>query len=290
MSPHALAAEVTGLFSLPDLVLRACAVMESPTASAQDLVDVIQLDANIAATVLRLANSVFYAGRGRIDTLTRAVALIGHNALHDLVLATAAVKSFRGIPAEFVDMHSFWANSTATAVIARLIAGRGRSGEGETLFLSGLLHGVGRLVFYARRPAQYRQVLALAQAGDMSLVDAEVKVFGFHYAEAGAALLESWDLPERLYVPVRHHLDPAAAPNFHRESAVIHLAAQMACDIAPCPKTMQEAETYVPDPHAVHSMQLLGLTPAALTEISLDAMAMSRDVLDIINPTTSAVR
>lgn len=287
MTPHELAGEVSSLFSLPDLVMRACAVMDSPSASAQDLVEVIELDANLVATVLRLANSVLYAGRGRIDTLSRAVILIGHNALRDLVLASAAVKTFRGIPGEFMDMHSFWENSTTTAVVARLIAGRGRIREGESLFLSGLLHGVGRLVFFVRRPEEYQQVLALSRAGDTSLVDAEVRVFGFDYAELGAALLEGWDLPERLHRPVRHHLAPEAAPAFQREAAIIHLASEMACDIAPCLKTTHEAETYVPDPRAVQSMQMLGLTPAALTEISLDAMAVSLEVLEIINPTTS---
>lgn len=287
MTPRELAGEVSSLFSLPDLVVRACAVMDSPTASAQDLVEVIELDANLVATVLRLANSALYAGRARVDTLSRAVILIGHNALRDLVLATAAVKTFRGVPEEFVNMSSFWENSTTTAVIARLIAGRGRIREGESLFLSGLLHSVGRLVFFTRRPEQYREVLAMARAGEMSLVDAEVRTYGFDYAELGAALLEGWGLPERLHMPVRYHLSPQAAPAFHRESAIIHLASEMACDIAPCLKTTEQAEAYVPDPHAVQSMQLLGLTPAALTEISLDAMAASLEVLEIINPTTS---
>ncbi|MBP9916510.1 MAG: HDOD domain-containing protein, partial [Thiobacillaceae bacterium] len=91
MTPQELAGEVSSLFSLPDLVIRACAVMDSPTATAQDLIEVIEMDANLVATVLRLANSALYAGRGNIATLNRAVALIGQNAVRDLVLATAAV-------------------------------------------------------------------------------------------------------------------------------------------------------------------------------------------------------
>jgi HD-like signal output (HDOD) protein len=287
MTPRELADEVSSLFSLPDLVIRACAVMDSPTADAQDLIEVIELDANLAATVLRLANSALYAGRARVDTLTRAVIYIGHNALRDLVLATAAVETFRGVPKEFVDMNSFWENSTTCAVIARLIAGRGRMREGESLFLSGLMHAVGRLVFYVRRPEESRETLALARAGTCSLADAETRVFGFGHAEVGSALLERWGLPERLYIPVRYQMDPALAPSFPRESAVIHLASEMACDISPCLKTLYEAETYVPDPHAIASMQVLGLTPAALTEISLDAMTASLEVVEIIRPTTS---
>ena len=127
MTPHELAREVSTLFSLPDLVIRASAVMDSPTATAQDLVEVIELDANLALTVLRLSNSALYGGRGRIETLRHAVALIGHNALRDLVLATAAVKVFRDIPAEFLDMVTYWENSTTyistTAFLLELFAG-----------------------------------------------------------------------------------------------------------------------------------------------------------------------
>ena len=287
MTPQELAGEVSSLFSLPDLVIRACAVMDSPTATAQDLIEVIEMDANLVATALRLANSALYAGRGNIATLNRAVALIGQNAVRDLVLATAAVDTFRGIPKEAVDMDSFWENSTTCAVIARLIAGRGRMRDGESLFLSGLLHSVGRLVFLARLPVECGEVLALVRSGELSLNDAEVRVFGFSHAEVGAALLEGWGLPARLTLPVRYQLDPAIAPDYPRECAILHLAAEMACDIAPCLKTMLEAETYVPDPLAVDCMQLLGLTPAALTEISLDAMAASLEILEIIKPTTS---
>ncbi len=287
MTPKELAGEVHSLFSLPDLVIRACAVMDAPAATAQDLVEIVELDANLAATVLRLANSALYAGRGRIDSLSRAVMLIGHNALRDLVLATAAVSTFRGIPKEFVDMDSFWENSTTCAVIARLIAGRGRMREGESLFLSGLMHGIGRLVFYVRRPDDYRDVLTLSRDTELTLAEAESRVFGFHYAELGAALLEDWGLPERLYLPVRHQLAPMSAPAFPRETAILHLATEMTCDIAPCLKTACESEPYVPDPNALPCMQLLGLTPAAMTEISLDAMAASLEVLEIIRPATS---
>ena len=87
------------------------------------------------------------------------------------------------------------------AVIARLIAGRGRMRDGESLFLSGLLHSVGRLVFLARLPVECGEVLSLVRSGELSLNDAEVRVFGFSHAEVGAALLEGWGLPARLTLP-----------------------------------------------------------------------------------------
>lgn len=285
LTPRELASEVSSLFSLPDLVIRACTVMESPTASAQDLIEVIELDANLTATVLRLANSALYGSRGKVETLTRAVALIGHNALRDLVLATAAVNTFRDIPAEFVDMNTFWDNSATSAVLARLLADRIRMRDGESLFLAGLLLGVGRLVFYVRRPAQYRE--ALEHAREISLAEAEHRVFGFSHAELGAALLESWGLPEKLTLAVCYQLDPAATPDYAKEVALIHLAGDLAANLAPCLKTEYEPETYRPDSRATNSMQLLGLTPATLKEISLEGQVASLEISEILHPCTS---
>jgi HD-like signal output (HDOD) protein len=288
-SPQALAAEVSSLFTLPDLVVRAMEVMNAPTSTAQDLVEVIELDAGLAATVLRLANSALYGQQGSVDTLSRAVALIGTRALRDLVLATSVVKTFKDIPAEFVDMDTFWDSSITCGILARLIAGYLRIRESESLFLAGVLHGVGRLVWYVRRPAEYREVLRRVRDEDMPLLAAEQAVFGCSHARVGAALLQAWQLPEMLCLAVGHQLDPGAVANFHKEVALLHLAAQMAANLAPCLKTDQEAAAYIPDEPAREGMRLLGLTPAMLEEIRLEALTASLEIIEILHPSASII-
>ena len=289
-TPKGLAQEVSSLFVLPDLVMRALAVIDSPTGTAQELVEVVELDAGLAAMVLRLANSALYGQRGKVESLTRAVALIGTRAVRDLVVATSAVKSFKDIPAEFVDMDTFWDNSITCGVLAQLLAQRARVPEGEGLFLAGMLHAVGRLVFYAKRPQQYRQVLEQMQGdNEAALTATEQAVFGFTYAEAGAALLEAWNLPTRLQVVVACHLNPDQAPGYLREVAVVHLAYQLAANLAPCLKTKTEPQAFTPDEAATASMAELGLTPAAVTEISLEALAASLEVIEIMHPGTSFI-
>lgn len=289
MTPQTLAGEVTHLFTLPDLVMRACAVMDSPSGSARDLVEIIELDAGLAATVLRLANSALYGHPGRVETLSHAVAIIGHKALRDLMLATSAVKTFRDIPPEFVDMDSFWDNSITSGVFAKLLARRLRMADAETLFIAGLLLGVGRLVFYARRPAEYREVLRLARADQIDPVVIERRLFGFSYAELGAALLEAWKLPEKLRVAVRHHLEPAGAPGFEREVAITHLASLIGANLAPCLKPRREPEPYLPDSRAEAAMRGLGLDDQALEALRLETLEASLEVIEIIHPGATTV-
>ena len=288
MQPQTLASEVSSLFSLPDLMVRVSALMDSPTATTRELVAAIELDAGLAATVLRLANSALY-GHGRVESLAHAVAIIGHKALRDLVLAVSAVRAFRDIPTEFVDMDTFWENSITCAVLAQQIGRHARLAESEALFLAGLLHGVGRLVFYARRPKEYREVLQRARGGEESLVAAERQVFGFCHAELGAALLEQWGLPMKLRVAVAHQFKPDTAVAHQKEVAAVHLAADMAAHLAPCIKRHQAPEAYVPGPVAAAAMETLGLKREDLAPINLEAMAASLEVIEIISPGASTI-
>ena len=96
LTPQLLAQEVETLFSLPDVALRLNELIDQPDTSTQDLVEVVQLDAAIAATVLRLANSAWYGLPSKVDTISRAITLIGQKALRDLVLSTSVIARVRG--------------------------------------------------------------------------------------------------------------------------------------------------------------------------------------------------
>jgi len=288
-TPQSLAAEVSSLFAMPDLVLRACAIMDSPTGTSKELVEVIELDAGLTATVLRLANSALYGHLGLVETLSHAVAMIGHNALKNLVLATSAVRVFKDIPSGFVDMETYWDNSITCGVLAKLLSQQAKLLDGEALFIAGLLHGVGRLVFYARRPAEYRQVLERVQNGENNVAVAEHQVFGFDYADLGAALLGAWKLPEKLQIAVAFQRSPTATPAYPKEVAVVHLASSLADNLAPCLKTKQEPSDFTPGPDDTAALSTLGLTPADLIETRYEALAASLEVIEIIHPGATTI-
>jgi len=287
MTPQSLAKEATTLFTLPDVVLRANAVMASPKGTSHDLVRVIELDAGLTARVLRLANSILYGYYGRVENLSHALAIVGHDALRDLVLASAAVKTFTNIPAEFVDMDTFWDNSITCGVLAQQIAQRQRLPESQSLFISGLLHGVGRLVFYARRPNEYRLAIHLAQDGKHDLITAERATFGFNHAELGAALLTTWGLPKKLCVAVEYQLAPEQAPAYLKEAALMYLASAMADRLAPCIKTRAQPEPFAPE--LLSFAAKMALSQADLEQIQLAALAASIEVIEIIHPNVTTL-
>lgn len=283
MTPQQLVQDVEHLFSLPDVAIRINELIDQPDTSIKDLVEVVQLDAGISTTVLRLANSAWYGLPSKVDSISRAITLIGMKALRDLVLSTSVITTFKGISAEFVDMMDFWDNSVTCGVVSRNLALKCGVRESERMFLAGLLHKVGRLVFYASRPVQYRQVLQEKDYGEAAVIEAERAVFGFTYAELGAALMRAWRLPESLDELIAHQLRPGEAPHYPREAAIVHVAADIAFHMSPDIKSRFELGEYnlTFDEAA---WQGLGLERSMLTEIMQTSLIQSFELLEIVNP------
>jgi HD-like signal output (HDOD) protein len=180
-----------------------------------------------------LVNSAYYGLAYPVETVSQAIALIGQRELRDLVMATSAVNLFKGLPPEQINMEQFWFHSVACGIAARELARRCRLPEGERLFLAGLLHGVGRLIFYSQCVDQYREVLQRVEQEEQAVVAVEQQVFGFNYAELSAELLKHWRFPDRLWVAVAHHLDPADAPCYWLEATILHAASYVASSLQP---------------------------------------------------------
>ncbi len=290
MNPQILVQEVTHLFSLPDVALRLNELIDQPDTTTQDLEQVVHLDAGLTTTLLKLANSAWYGLPNKVDTVGRAITLIGHKELRDLVLATSFITTFQGISEEFVDMLDFWDNSVACGVLSRNLAQRCRLRNAEQLFLGGLLHKVGRLAFYATRPVQYRQVLMAREQGEAAVVAEERRVFGFNYAELGAALLKAWRLPQVYQTLVQYHLDPLLAPDCQKEVAMVHVAHDMAFQMNPDIKARSRSKLgdYTPNFDEL-AWQTLELKREVLEDIRQESLIQAFELLEIINPRATTI-
>ncbi|HZV54079.1 MAG TPA: HDOD domain-containing protein [Rhodocyclaceae bacterium] len=283
MTPTVLVQEVSTLFSLPDVVVRLNSLIEGGDTSIRELAEVVELDPGLTTAVLKLANSSWYGLPSRVDTVSSALMMIGQKALGNLALSASIVRTFRGIPDSLLDMQAFWDNSITCGVIARQLGRAGNVREEERLFIAGLLLGVGRLVFIARRPEQYRQVLAVAPQGDAAMVEIERRLFGFDYAELGAELLKAWKLPEILQFLVGSHLSPLLAKAWQKEAAIAFTACDIAARVAPAMHGHQAVADYVPD-FKSEIWQRLGLEPTAIPDIIAASMVQTFEVLQIVNP------
>src|SRR5690606_18742698 len=93
------------LASLPAVVLRALELLNAPDSSAADIGQVISEDPALSVRLLRIVNSSFYGFPSRIETISRAITIVGTLEITDLVLGSSAVEAFAGLPNELIDMQ-----------------------------------------------------------------------------------------------------------------------------------------------------------------------------------------
>lgn len=222
------------LVSLPDVALKLNSLCDDTNSTAQDIADVISMDAALTARLLQIVNSSFYSFPQHIETITMAITIVGTAQLRDLAMATLVIEKFNKIPNSLVSPEMFWSHNIACATAARTIVMELGIQQSERVFVAGLLHDIGKLLMYLSHPELSHEILDLVKSNpDLDIIELEEVAFGFSHAELGSALLTEWGLPEALIEPVRYHHQPDQAKRFATEASVLHLANVVANQIEP---------------------------------------------------------
>jgi HD-like signal output (HDOD) protein len=209
--------------ALPETVARVRQLAENPDSSAKDVERAIEVDPGIVAKVISQANSASFGFQREIDTLESATRLLGTRDIYNLVLSAAVVDYFKA--SRYFDYKKFWRHSRFCATAARVIATETKTGDPGTLFVAGLLHGLGRVAMAEVVPERYREVDQDAEIS--TLLRQEEMLFGIGHPEVGFMLADVWELPADITIPIRYHRQLEKATDFHTSAAVVGLAAIM---------------------------------------------------------------
>lgn len=223
-TPADLVAELGDLVTLPDVYLDVQAVLQSPTTTAADLARAVARDPALVAKFLRIANSPVYAPKAEIETVSRAVAMLGTQLVHDIVLAAAVAERFAGIDPQAMDVRAFWTQSVTCGVLAKLIAEDVGVLDNEHVFIEGLLADIGHMVLYLRRGTVMEMVLRNAEATGAPPAALEQRELGFDYTAVSAALASAWGLPDGLQAVLGAVEQPTGAGRHALEAAIVHAA------------------------------------------------------------------
>jgi HD-like signal output (HDOD) protein len=259
-SPRDIVRHETSLVSFPDIYFRIKEVLESKDCSASELAKIVSTDIGLSAKILRLVNSPFYHFSSTIDSIDRAISLVGNREVSTLALGVSAINFFKDIPPELIDMRVFWRHSLSCAIYSKLIALiLGLSGE--RFFTAGLLHDAGRLIIFKNMPYGSVQTLLAARSEMLPLVEAERQVLGYDHTQVGELLFKEWQMPDFLQDVIAHHHDPANAANV-RNAAIVQLADNLANAMA-----IPTGSTFVLPGMQEEDWNILGLQGSQLEEI-----------------------
>jgi len=206
--------------SLSTTVTKVLEVCNTPSTSANDLNRVIALDPVLTGQVLKLINSAYYSLPNQINSLTRAIIMLGINTVKNLALSTAVLgsmgkqDSFRSL-----SMDAFWTHSLCVGVMAKALAKlKGIPGMmQEEFFVAGLLHDLGKIPLNNCFAEEYRQALELSALEQGSLTKSEEVLLGFDHSRAGKMIAEKWQLNQALTELLRFHHTPENASADNRQ-------------------------------------------------------------------------
>jgi HD-like signal output (HDOD) protein len=198
-----------GLPALPGVAKRVVEMTEDPSATPESMAALLARDPVLAARVLRAANSETYGPGRPITSLTEAVGMIGLQTIRMMTVGTSLLPpGEQQASAVSVVPAAVRRRGVFTAAAARVMSQTLGVADPDSLMLLGLLADVGMLGLDQVLRERYAAVHARTprHAGLDAAERAELG--GVCHAQAGAALLRHWKLPEALALVVEHHHRP----------------------------------------------------------------------------------
>lgn len=215
----------TKSFVLPDICVRIRNMLDDDNSAIEDIADLVGLDPSLTSKLLKLANSPLFRFRSQVDSIAKAVNVIGGEALYNLVMAETASNAFEHFADGEVDLKRFWLQSLYCALVAKHLAKLARIRGSEKFFLLGLLHNLGELVVSSQTPEKGKQSNEFDQ--DCAPWTRQKQVLGFTYSDCSMEIMKLWQLPDQLchMISLIHNEEKAIT---NKEVAIIFTALRAA--------------------------------------------------------------
>ena len=202
-------AELLGRFELPSFPQVAAEALQhlaDPEVRMADVAAVLERDPGLSVHLLRLANSAALGLRSSVDSLDRAVVMLGRNQVEAILIGHSVAGSLSS-RSPVIQTPRFWGTAAMRAVLASQVALVLDPARRSEHFTAGLLQDMALLVL-AEQVDGYDTLLTGWYEGSISdLVEAENDRFGWDHASVGAVMCRTWNFPDKLVVAVEAHHD-----------------------------------------------------------------------------------
>jgi HD-like signal output (HDOD) protein len=192
--------------TLPHIVARLAQLINDDNSTLGDFEEIIGLDPALVGRLLTLVNSSYYGLVRKVDSVSRAIALLGMKNLHNIAVTDALKGMFKeGEGNSGFSQDRLWIHCAATGICSKMVAERIFSVNGDDAYLSGILHDIGLIVEWQGAEEQFLKVCDLLQADGPSIIELEQEYLGTDHCEIGYLLAREWQIPETLCEAIRDH-------------------------------------------------------------------------------------
>jgi HD-like signal output (HDOD) protein len=195
----------------PALLPRLISAITATDSSADEIAQLIMVDAPLAAATLRLANSAYFSTNVKVETVADSVIRLGQRELFRLA-ALALVSRWetgaggRGEPGDFCR------HALCTALAAEVLAETTERIDPQTAYTAGLVCDLGKLAVGHACAPFFPALRAHCASRGGTWSQAEREILGYTHAEVGGRLLRAWSFPDVLVAAAEFCECPGKAP------------------------------------------------------------------------------
>lgn len=276
-TPDDIVRDLKNLPSAPRVLPRLKALLSDVNSVMSEIVGLVRLDPGIAARVLQTANSAYFSGGLRCDTVHEAVKRVGYEQIYQLVsYAVASQVLVRPLDAYGIEADELWKRSVACALATEALAER-CARDRDSAYTVGLLHCVGMVALDEWSLRGGRNLFFRTEALPREAVASERAQLGFTQAEVGGALLRDWQFPTDTSEAVRWQYTPRLAGMSQPMAGLLHVAKWIRSTVC-APATDQP----LPLPDVLY-LKPLGVDAAALKAMADGVRKRLDDVSSVLD-------
>ena len=189
--------------AMSDAVVRIQGMASSETESIASFTNEILKDVALTNKLLRLVNSAHFAARGgSINTVSRAVSLVGFNGVRNMALSLVLLEHMRDKAHAHLIKDEFLRALMAGSIAVELCA---EARENEEAFIAAMFQNLGRMLaeFYFADEARAVRHLVASSFKPQSEARASASVLGVDFETLGLGVAKAWGLPEAIQHSMR---------------------------------------------------------------------------------------
>ncbi len=211
--------------TLPIVVQRILQLINNPKSTIKQVGKIINSDQSLTAKTLKLVNSAYYGFEKRIKTVDQAIIIIGFDAVKNLALSASVFEMFKSVKQQSnFKREEFWLHAMGTAMAAKMISEDTSIGIPGELFVSGLIHDIGKIVLDSYFPKKMNNILYNASLKKISFIESEKEIMDMDHTMIGYKLARKWSLPDELVYPIRYHHKFEEGMKHEQIIAIVHIA------------------------------------------------------------------
>ncbi|MDP2962088.1 MAG: HDOD domain-containing protein [Sulfurimicrobium sp.] len=174
-------------------------IASSDSEGVTQLSNAILKDVALTSKLLKVVNAAYYNqfGGGTISTVSRAVVILGFDAVRNLALTLMLFDSLQD-KEHAAQLKDEFVRSLYSGIIAKGMAGKAGVRNAEEGFICALFHNLGKMLCMFYLMEEVEETNRLMQQKNMSEENASISVLGMSYHELGIGVSKAWNFPEQI--------------------------------------------------------------------------------------------